>query len=109
MALDDPLPISIMAMTAATPMTMPSVVRAARMRLRRSAMVAVRQVRRILMFKVLSAVFVAPPLGGTDFDREARFRLKAGLQTFNCTYPRRRRHRSVALYAWRIARRWRRA
>ena len=34
---DEPWPISIMAMTAATPMTMPSVVRAERMTLRRSA------------------------------------------------------------------------
>ncbi len=34
-ALDEPWPISIMAMTAATPMTMPSVVRAARRTLRR--------------------------------------------------------------------------
>ena len=36
MALDEPWPISIMAITAATPMMMPSVVRADRMTLRRS-------------------------------------------------------------------------
>ena len=41
MAADEPLPISIMAMTAATPMMMPSVVSAARMMLRRRARNAV--------------------------------------------------------------------
>ena len=41
MAVDEPLPISIMAMTAATPMTMPSVVSAARIGLRRRARRAV--------------------------------------------------------------------
>ena len=44
MALDEPLPISIMAMTAATPMTMPRVVRAARMMLRRRPCSAVRSI-----------------------------------------------------------------
>ena len=38
-------PISIMAMTAATPMTMPSVVRAARMMLRRRPCRAVRTIQ----------------------------------------------------------------
>ena len=41
MAFDEPLPISIMAITAPTPMTMPRVVNAARMGLRRSARKAV--------------------------------------------------------------------
>ena len=44
MALDEPLPISIMAMTAATPMTMPSVVKAARMTLRLRPCSAVRTI-----------------------------------------------------------------
>ncbi len=44
-ALDEPLPISIMAMTAATPMIMPSVVRAARRTLRRRPFSAVRNIR----------------------------------------------------------------
>ena len=44
MALEEPLPISIMAMTAATPMTMPSVVRAARMTLRLRPCRAVRTI-----------------------------------------------------------------
>ena len=44
MALEEPWPISIMAMTAATPMTMPSVVRAARMTLRRRPCRAVRTI-----------------------------------------------------------------
>src|SRR5882724_4685101 len=45
MAADEPWPISSMAMTAATPMTMPSVVSADRMTLRRSARRAVFMVR----------------------------------------------------------------
>ena len=45
MAAEEPAPISIMAMTAATPMTMPSVVSMARIGLRRSAFSAVRIVR----------------------------------------------------------------
>jgi len=44
MALAEPLPISIMAMTAATPITMPSVVRAARMMLRLRPCRAVRTI-----------------------------------------------------------------
>jgi len=44
-ACDEPAPISIMAITAPTPMTMPSVVRTARMGFRRSALSAVRIVR----------------------------------------------------------------
>ena len=44
-ALADPFPISIMAMTAATPMTMPSVVSAARMTFLRKARIAVLKVR----------------------------------------------------------------
>ena len=48
MAADEPLPISIMVITAATPMMMPSAVRAARMGLRLSAFSAVRIVRRSL-------------------------------------------------------------
>ncbi len=45
MALDEPRPISIMAMTDATPMMIPSVVRAARMTLRRRPLSAVRSTR----------------------------------------------------------------
>ena len=45
MAAEEPSPISIMAMTAPTPMTMPSVVSMARIGLRRSAVMAVRTVR----------------------------------------------------------------
>ena len=45
MAAEEPAPISIMAMTAPTPMTMPSVVSMARIGLRRSALKAVRAVR----------------------------------------------------------------
>ena len=45
MALDEPLPISIIAMTAAMPMTIPSVVRSDRMMLRRRARNAVRKMR----------------------------------------------------------------
>ncbi len=41
MAADEPLPISIIAMTAAMPMMIPSVVRIARMTLRLRALVAV--------------------------------------------------------------------
>ena len=49
MTAEAPLPISIMAMTAATPMMMPSVVRPARMGLRRRARRAVFMVRRVFM------------------------------------------------------------
>src|SRR6266436_5837581 len=45
-AVDDPWPISVMAITAPTPMMMPSVVRAERMTLRRRARMAVRRMRR---------------------------------------------------------------
>jgi hypothetical protein len=45
MVAEDPAPISIMAMTAATPMTMPRVVSMARRGLRSSALRAVRNVR----------------------------------------------------------------
>ena len=45
MAVEDPLPISIMAMTAATPMMMPRVVNTERMTLRRRACTAIRSVR----------------------------------------------------------------
>ncbi len=45
MAADEPAPISIMAMTAPTPMTIPSVVSSARMGLRMSAIRAVRSTR----------------------------------------------------------------
>ena len=44
-AVDDPWPISIMVMTAPTPITMPSMVRAERMTLRRRACTAIRSVR----------------------------------------------------------------
>jgi hypothetical protein len=44
MAVEDPRPITIMAMTAETPMTIPSVVRAARMTFRRRPVRAVRRV-----------------------------------------------------------------
>jgi hypothetical protein len=44
-AAEEPVPISIMAMTAPTPMTMPRVVNSARIGLRRSAVMAVRAVR----------------------------------------------------------------
>ena len=44
-ALEDPLPISIIAMTAAIPMTMPRMVRAERVMFRRSARTAIRMVR----------------------------------------------------------------
>ena len=40
-AAEEPAPISIMAITAATPITMPSVVKSARIGLRRSAFIAV--------------------------------------------------------------------
>ena len=45
MAAEEPAPISIMAMTAPTPMTIPRVVSRARIGLRRSAVKAVRAVR----------------------------------------------------------------
>jgi hypothetical protein len=45
MAMDEPLPISIIAITAAMPMTMPSVVSTARVTFRRSARKAVFRVR----------------------------------------------------------------
>jgi len=45
MAAEEPVPISIMAMTAPTPMTMPRVVSSARIGLRRSAVMAVLAVR----------------------------------------------------------------
>jgi hypothetical protein len=45
MAAEDPVPISIMAMTAPTPITMPRVVSNARIGLRRSALKAVHAVR----------------------------------------------------------------
>ena len=44
-AREDPFPISIMAITAATPITIPSVVSAARMTFRRNARMAVLKVR----------------------------------------------------------------
>jgi hypothetical protein len=42
MAAEEPAPISIMAMTAPTPITMPKVVNIARIGLRRNAFIAVR-------------------------------------------------------------------
>ena len=44
-AVEEPCPISTMAMTAATPMMMPSVVSVERMTLRRSALTAMMNVR----------------------------------------------------------------
>ncbi len=46
-AVDEPLPISIIVMTAPTPMMMPRVVNTERMTLRRSALTAMRMVRYI--------------------------------------------------------------
>ena len=54
MAMDAPLPISIIVITAATPMTMPSIVSIVRMTLRRSALKAV--------FRV-PYDFIRPPRG----------------------------------------------
>ena len=64
MAVDDPRPISIMAMTAATPMMMPSVVRAARMTFRRRPMRAVLSMR-LSCTRLLS--ILAPPSAVVSF------------------------------------------